>query len=571
MPARHALPLASPILALLLLAASAPPAAAQGTQRWWTSYNGPPGDQNDSADLAGFDPFGNPVSVGFSLGITGGLNTSDIVVLKHDPQGNLLWEARWDGGAQDQPHDALFAADGSVYVCGEADSFTASMDYVVLKVDPAGAIEWFLRWDGPPTGFDDRAYGLALDPVGNLLVTGESGDSYSNSTRASTLKIDPAGTLLWDEHYTGPWTGDDTGFDVAVDAAGNAYVACASAGQTSGVDWALLKYTPAGVLEWERRYDGPASYHDVPYRVVLDAAGNPVVGGHVSGNAPAWSDLAARKYDPQGNLIWSAAFDGPHSGGDSFGEMVMDGGGALYLTGLGDSVSGWDLDMVIGRVDPAGGVGWVRSWDGGGSDDYAVGLAAGSNGKVYVAGAAYSAATYLSDAVALAYDGASGAEVWTEVWNGPGNDDDGYFGVATGPAGEVLFTGDTYFRGAGRFDLLTALYDDAGGFLLTVGPLVRGGLADLQLSGANPGELFRVGYSTAGLGSGPCYGALGGLCLDLLAPVVPLANLPADANGEAFTLLPVPPTAPLVTVSFQAVLARGTASMKSNVVSQPIQ
>ncbi|MBC8328605.1 MAG: hypothetical protein ISR76_00290 [Planctomycetes bacterium] len=559
-----------PILCSLLLAAGglAAPAGAQATQSWWTTYNGPPGDQNDSSDLAGFDPSGNPISVGFSLGFSGALVTSDIVVLKHDPAGNLLWQARWDGGAQDQPHDAYFAADGSVYVCGEADSFTGPMDFIVLKVDAAGSIAWSLRWGGPG-GLGGRAYGVTVDAAGRVLVTGETYASGTAATRATTIQLDPLGNLLWDRHYAGPASGSDTGFDVAVDAAGAAYVACASAGAASGVDWALLKYSPAGNLDWERRYDGPASYHDVPYRVLLDPAGNPVVGGHVSGSAPAWSDLAARKYDPLGNLVWSASFDGPHSGGDTFGEMVMDGAGAFYLSGLGSS-AGWDLDMVLGKIGPAGGVAWVTSWDGGGSDDYAVGLAAGANGRVYVAGAAYSSTTYASDAVALAYDAATGAPSWQDVWNGPGNDDDGYFGVAVDSSGAVLFTGDSYSPGT-RYDLLTTLYDDQAGFRLEVDPLIRGALSELRLSGALPGEMFRLGYSLAGTGAGPCFGALGGLCLDLLNPVTHFADLPADASGSVTTRVPVPPNAPRVPVHFQAVLARGANSLKSNVATQTIQ
>ncbi len=553
--------------ALLALLVGAP-AAAQGSPVWWTSYNGPPGDQNDSANLAGFDAFGNAYSIGFSLGNTGSLHTSDLIVLKHDPAGNLLWEARWDGGAQDQSHDAVVGADGSVYVCGEADDWAGSLDYVVMKVDPGGAIAWSYRWDGP-TALADRAYGIALDPAGNVLVTGESGASYSGATQATTLKLDPVGNLVWERHYVGPAGGDDCGKDVLTDSAGNVYVAGGSTGTGNFLDFLLLKYSPAGQLLWERRYDGPTGRTDVAFRLAQVPGGDLVLAGHSEGGYPSYTDLAAQRYDADGNLLWTTRWDNPHSGVDHFTELAIDASGAVYLAGLASSPN-WDYDISLGKLDAAGQVVWSTTWDHGGSDDFASGLAWAPNGRLYLAGASFAASGWTSDAVAAAWDTGTGALVWEDVWNGPGNDDDGYYGVAVGPAGALLFVGDTYQSGP-RYDLLTSRYDDQAGFSLSVGPLIRGGFADLQISGAQPFELVHLGYSLAGSGPGPCYPGLGGLCLDILEPVTALASLTADGAGGVHTLLPVPSQAPLVAVHFQAAIARGSASVKSNVASQLIQ
>ncbi|TAH39449.1 MAG: hypothetical protein EYC70_01300 [Planctomycetota bacterium] len=93
--------------------------------------------------------------------------------------------------------------------------------------------------------------------------------------------------------------------------------------------------------------------------------------------------------------------------------------------------------------------------------------------------------------------------------------------------------------------------------------LVRGNPAELQVTGALGGETVWFLYSTAGTGSGPCPPQLGGLCLDLLAPVQTLGSAAADTGGTATFTGIVPAGAPLIAVHFQAVVRRGPGGADS--------
>src|SRR3990170_2736597 len=64
---------------------------------------------------------------------------------------------------------------------------------------------------------------------------------------------------LWARRYDGPIHSRDLARDVAVDAAGNAYVIGHSQGAGSGYDFATVKYDRSGAQKWVRRYNGAAS------------------------------------------------------------------------------------------------------------------------------------------------------------------------------------------------------------------------------------------------------------------------------------------------------------------------
>ena len=108
---------------------------------------------------------------------------------------------------------------------------------------------------------------------------------------------------------------------------------------------------------------------------------------------------------------------------------------------------------------------------------------------------------------------------------------------------------------------------------LTTGILIRGLPADLTVQAANAGESVHFLYSLNGIGNGPCPPILGGLCLDILAPVRNSGSAQADGTGKAVLRVQVPSTAPMTDVHLQAVARRGANgawSVKSNTVTSPI-
>ncbi len=106
------------------------------------------------------------------------------------------------------------------------------------------------------------------------------------------------------------------------------------------------------------------------------------------------------------------------------------------------------------------------------------------------------------------------------------------------------------------------------------GPLVRGESTEFVVTGAVPGSLVGVVASTQGSGSGPCFGQLGGLCLEILPGLTLLRRQSADLAGEVRFFVNIPPGVPLVSVYSQAANragAGGIDSTVSNVVVEVIR
>lgn len=107
---------------------------------------------------------------------------------------------------------------------------------------------------------------------------------------------------------------------------------------------------------------------------------------------------------------------------------------------------------------------------------------------------------------------------------------------------------------------------------LTDSGFVRGNPVDLVVTGMRPGEQANFVFSGAGIGSGPCFAALGGLCTDLLSPRL-AGRATAGADGVATLTLNVPQGAPN-TAYVQVLVQRGESglgSYKSNVDVAQVQ
>jgi DNA-binding beta-propeller fold protein YncE len=124
----------------------------------------------------------------------------------------------------------------------------------------------------------------------------------------------------------------------------------------------------------------------------------------------------------------------------------------------------------------------------------------------------------------------------------------------------MVGTGELSAEVEGWIALLTPEQRDPShphGIHLEVGPYTPGVPLELVVEGAEPGEqpAFVAGF--AGIGAGPCFDALGGLCLDLIPPVFLIGTASADASGEALLQVATPPILLEIDVHLQAVIKRG--------------
>jgi len=389
---------------------------------------------------------------------------------KTNAQVTESWAARYQGpgSGTDSPTAIGIDAEGNTIVTGASRSGGfATEDYTTIKYSPSGDTLWVRRLDGTGGG-TDQANGLVVDSEGNIIVTGASWSSGS-AYDYLTVKYSPEGDTIWTRRYNGPRNGGDVAHAIVVDNAGNVYVTGESEGSigTHGIfeDYATVKYSQDGDLLWTARYNGPAGDYDAAVALTVDASGFVYVtgasDGGSSGSGMPYLDYATIKYDSLGFVQWLQRYNGPGSGSDEAAAIATDSLGRVYVTGTAyDDLS--DDDIATIRYSSAGDVDWVALYSGIGSDpDEAADLTLSEAGEVFVAGRTYRGATNGFDMVLLRYD-ESGDSVWTRFHNGPASGDDASAALAT-MGGSVYLTGSS--EGVMTGDDFVALMYSADGSL----------------------------------------------------------------------------------------------------------
>jgi hypothetical protein len=299
-----------------------------------------------------------------------------------------------------------------------------------LVLDPQLVYSTYLGTSGLSGGL-----GIAVDPAGNIYVTGQTNSPNFPTanpiqpilkslidTNVFVAKLDPSGSTLLYSTYLGG-NGFDSGKGIAVDAAGNAFVA----GFTTSRDFPLA--------------------HPL----------QPVFGG-------GGSDAFVAKLNATGSaLVYATFLGGDHD--DEANGIAVDSAGDAYVAGQTDSTTfpvvnalqplheGSYVDGFVTKLNAAGSALVYSTYLGGGDVDFASGIAVDGVGNAYVTGATRSTnfptanplqpgnGGGLYDVFVTKLNAAGSALVYSTYLGGRG-DDEGR-SIAVDAAGEAVVTGST--------------------------------------------------------------------------------------------------------------------------------
>ncbi len=178
---------------------------------------------------------------------------SDAFVTKLNPSGSGLLFSTLIGGSKEESGNGIAVdASGNITVVGQttslnfpfANAIRSTVTFngncttgFVTKLNPAVPSYTFSTYLGG--GQCDVANGVATDSSGNIYVTGRTGSTdfpianafqpifagsqFSDAFDAFVSKLTPGGSLIYST-YLGGASGADTGFGIAADSSGSAYV-----------------------------------------------------------------------------------------------------------------------------------------------------------------------------------------------------------------------------------------------------------------------------------------------------------------------------------------------------------
>jgi hypothetical protein len=260
-----------------------------------------------------------------------------------------------DGGATcDAPQSACggtcVSLQDDAKHCGECNQACDAGDICRAGacINPGPSHAWSKRFGGETS---DGGGGLAIDGQGNVLVTGWWGDAGPRRTiLVASWAAD--GSERWSKTFGG--SDHDEGWDIAVDAQGNAYVVGRFDTPTDfggkklkprGADGFLLSLAPDGSHRWStaigsesKAKKGKANFSDAATVVVI--AGDLFVGGYYGpvvdgGDDPTLATGGAvyvARYGVDGTQKWMQSF--PATGLANVSGLVLDDEGNIYATGV---------------------------------------------------------------------------------------------------------------------------------------------------------------------------------------------------------------------------------------------
>ena len=439
-----------------------------------------------------------PTTAGMYRTLFGG---SDLFVTKFSPAGTVLYSTYLGGYCEDYGNAIAVDSAGNAYVAGEMNGGGLCWDTpgaLVAKLDPTGHLVYAMRLGG---SLLDSSYatGIAVDATGHAYVTGHAKTSdfpttlgayrttgcikdnpLSGDGFVSKLSVDGT-ALVYSTLLCGK--GDDTPTGIAIDAAGNAYVA----GATGSSDFPLV-------------------------HPIQTTRGGGVVG---------FSGFVTKLNAAGSQLLYSTYLGG--SGSTVINGIALDSQLSAYVTGETDSVDfpttpgviqpqpgkrhciDGCTDAFVSKIAPSGSALVYSTYLYGEGDDNGHAIAVDSAGNAYVVGQTWSELFPIVDAFQSSNRGLDDAFVVKLNANGtrllyssyfggsragdsPSTGSDNGTGIVVDPAGNAYIAGYTL-----SFDLPTT----SNAFQRSLG----GGVCDYF--GGPCGDAFLAKISAGGPGLTP--------------------------------------------------------------------
>ncbi len=475
---------------------------AGGNLLWSVTYNAV-SNENDAGNAIALDGFGNVIVTGQSDIDGSSIDNDNMVTIKYSTIGAQLWVANFNGTGnnRDQGEKVMVSPAGNVYVTGRSSNGSDD-DIVTIKYDASGTPQWTKIYDRV---VDDRPYDLKMDATENVYVAGRCNNGLDDDM--VVLKYSATGAELWANGvvYAGAAGGDDRAYSLALDGAGNVFITGRTDTDNStniSYDYCTLKFNGSGVLQWTKTYNGTGNKDDEAAMLTLDASGNVFVTGRSDVSGGLVSDYSIRTiaYSSSGIELWTQSFQGATGMDDEGLCLTIHPAGNIIVAGKSENTAGQASAVVVNYPNSGGQPVWSKVYDGSGDNsDNINALVVDNQGNSYVAGYTYSK-NNLRDMLVMKLS-AAGDTLWTRTYNGTDNNTDEATDIKVDLQGNVYVTGYSK-ESVTDYDVTTIKYSSSGTQLWLVQynyTAVNGDDRGMKLELDNIGNLYVCGTSDSDL------------------------------------------------------------------------
>ena len=232
-----------------------------------------------SMPASGQDAF-NSVAVASDGGfIVAGTVNDNHCQIKVSSTGTLQWMRSLNWGGSSIGLSVMQTADGGYASAGfVAAPGTGSTDITVLKTNPQGDTLWTRRLGGP--GFDE-AETIRPTPDGGFIISGNSSNFPGGGREFYFIKLDSIGNVMWSK--SGGGVGTDYAIDAIATATGYVFIGNSISFGAGNWDVVVMGADAGGDLLWQNSIGTPSS--DYPHQIIATSDGSYAIAGETFGGS----------------------------------------------------------------------------------------------------------------------------------------------------------------------------------------------------------------------------------------------------------------------------------------------
>lgn len=234
---------------------------------------------------------------------------SDLLVIKSDTLGNILWEKTYGNDGWDYGNCIIETSDSNIVCVGLTTSYnTQNIDLYIVKIDSTGTLLWEKTFGGNKL---DIANTVCEDDEGNLIICGYTESKGLGQDDIYIIKIDKNGNLIWEKTFGSSTS--EMGYEVIFTSDKNLIIVGNSGKFVE--NWGdrniyVIKLDLDGNKLWEKTYStiGSEPYHERGESIIELSDGGYLITGSHDITYQDVSNILVLKINSAGTELWRKSF-----------------------------------------------------------------------------------------------------------------------------------------------------------------------------------------------------------------------------------------------------------------------
>jgi len=301
-----------------------------------------------------------------------------MLVAKIGNSGDLLWARAYGGAGRDVGEAVCEAPDGGVYVAGYTTSCgNGEEDVLVLRIDCDGNLLWTATAGGAKY---DAGFDVCPASGGGVVVSGLTYSSGNGLSDVCVVKFSGEGGVSWQRTHGG--SGIERGHSICQAPGGYVVAGGTSSLGAGNVDMYVIRLDGTGQEVWSRAY-GRSAY-DVASSVIPLRDGGFLVTGHGDKEGSEVMALTVVRVDENGDELWTSRFGSSRDYDYGLDAVELATGGFLIAAVTNEPDPG-ENDIWLHLLDDHG-ASLSQHVLGGNQSEWSGGIDLGSDGTAWVVG-----------------------------------------------------------------------------------------------------------------------------------------------------------------------------------------